>query len=60
MQSKDLYLLTTDKDGKEYVSDHRVWDEMTFINSRQKLAAKEGGSVSKISKATYDQIRGRK
>ena len=44
----DIYVRHTDKDGKSYVSEHRVWDADLFMATHQTEAQKEGGKASAV------------
>lgn len=42
---RDIYLRHTDKNGKSYVQEHRVWDADRFVASQVGAAVKEGGKA---------------
>lgn len=53
----DVYARNTDKDGKRFVSCHRVWDGDRFFASLQKAAAKDGGTAEQITHEQYMKER---
>lgn len=50
LPGRDIWLKTTDKDGRSSTSHHRLWDVGLFMAARQKEAAKEGGKVEQVLK----------
>ena len=48
LPGRDIWLKTTDKDGKSSISHHRLWDVDLFMTARQKEAVKEGARSSKF------------
>lgn len=52
---RDIYLRHTDKDGKSYVQQHRVWDADRFITSQMEAALKVGGKamVQQLTREQY-------
>jgi hypothetical protein len=55
--TRDLFLRRHDKEGKSYVSEHRVWDPERFVASESAAAKKEGGHVEQITKEQYRKER---
>lgn len=53
----DLYLRHTDKSGKSHIECHRVWDALRFLNSQEKSAKVEGGSISVVEPEQYMAYR---
>ena len=57
--ARDVYLRHTDKDGRSYVREHRVWDADKFIASQLGHALKEGGKafVQQLTREQYNKER---
>jgi len=55
----DLYARHTDKDGKTFVQEHRVWNRDRFVRMAHERAAEIGGKskFEQISKHQYQQER---
>lgn len=54
MNSRDIYMRHTGKDGNSYVQSHRVWDAERFILSQEESAKREGGRA-KAEQITEEQ-----
>lgn len=54
--ARDVYARHTNKEGKSYVAQHRVWDAARFFAARADEAAKEGGKA-KCEQITEEQYR---
>lgn len=52
MVGRDIWVKYTDKDGKSFVSYHRVWDVGLFMESKSREASKSGGKVEQVMKAS--------
>lgn len=55
--SYPVWLRHTNKDGKTWVSDHRVWHKERFIEGQQRIAKREGGTVEQITRVEHDAER---
>jgi hypothetical protein len=53
---RDIYLRHTDKNGKSYVQQHRVWDAGRFVAAQLAAAVNEGGKAF-VQQITEDQYR---
>ena len=60
MESRDIYLRHTDKKGKSWVQQHRVWDAALFMQSQDADARKESGSVELATESDYAAQRAKK
>lgn len=59
MQVRDLYLKTTDTDGRTTYTEHRVWDPGRFLLAREADAAKlnaKAAAKGEPAKACAEQI----
>lgn len=55
--ARDLHVRIREKDGKTYDQCVRVWDAQRFLAARTEDLAKEGGTITMISKGDYDAAR---
>lgn len=61
MIGRDIYMRHTDKDGKSYVQEHRVWNADRFVEAQLDEALKLGGKamVQQITHEQYLRAKGR-
>lgn len=55
-QPESVYVRHTDKDGRSFVEEHRVWNRAIFMQARARDAAKVGGEA-KVELLTEEQYR---
>jgi hypothetical protein len=55
MNSLEIYLRSTDKDGRLSITEHQVWDVNLFMEARQAEATKAGGKAAaeRITREQY-------
>lgn len=56
---RDVFARHTDKTGKSYVSEHRVWNADRFFAARNAECVKEGGKAAceRITEEQYKKDR---
>jgi hypothetical protein len=55
LTARDIYMRHTDKDGRSYVQEHRVWAAARFVESQRVAAAKVNGSAQQVTREIYLQ-----
>lgn len=57
MICETIFLRHTDKEGKSYVHEHRVWDRDLFLKSTAAAALKAGGKAEAITEQDFKAER---
>lgn len=57
VEARDVYLVTTRRDGSKSYTQHRVWNTMRFLISKEIESKMDDSKLMVITKQQFDEAR---